>query len=324
MIVDCALYAEGRRQPGGDSVRDSLDLARQHRDSFVWLGLHEPTADELAQVAAQFSLHALAVEDAVKAHQRAKLEEFPDSSFVVLKTVRYDEPTQQVELGDVMLFLGDGFVVTVRHGPARALSGIRKRLEREPELLECGPYSVLYAVADAVVDDYSEILAAVEDDIEEVEERVFSPVRGNDAPRIYNLKREIIEFRRAVRPLVEPMERLASQVESPVRERLRPYFRDVADHALRVVEQVESYDDLLGSVLAANLAQVGVQQNNDMRRISAWVAIVAVPTMIAGIYGMNFDYMPELHWHWGYPAALVVMGTACTVLYRMFKRSGWL
>jgi magnesium transporter len=264
------------------------------------------------------------VEDAVKAHQRPKVEEFEDSLFVVLKTVRYDEPTQQVDLGDVMLFLGDSFVVTVRHGQARALKGIRRRLEMEPELLDCGPSSVLYAVCDAVVDDYSEISFAVEEDIEEVEERVFSPFRSNEAGRIYNLKREVIEFRRAVRPLIEPMARLASGHVPRIHGHLHPFFRDVADHAVRVSEQVDGFDDLLSSVLSANLAQVGVQQNSDMRRISAWVAIVAVPTMIAGIYGMNFDHMPELRWRLGYPLVLGVMLVACVTLHRLFKRSGWL
>jgi len=324
VIVDCALYHHGVRKEAGGDLHDALGQARKQGESFIWIGLHDPTSDELAHVAEEFGLHPLAVEDAVNAHQRPKVEEFEDSVFLVLKTVRYDEPTQQIELGDVMLFLGDSFVVTVRHGPARALTDVRRRLEMNRTLLDCGPYSVLYAVCDAVVDDYSEISFAVEEDIEEVEERVFSPVRTNDAARIYNLKREIIEFRRAVRPLVEPMERLASGAVDRVHEHLRPYFRDIADHAVRVSDQVDGFDDLLTSVLSANLAQVGVQQNSDMRRISAWVAIVAVPTMIAGIYGMNFRYMPELDWRFGYPLSLAIMVVACVGLYRAFRRSGWL
>jgi magnesium transporter len=322
--VDCALYHHGRREVVEGDLSEALAAARSRGDSFIWIGLHDPTEDELGRVAKEFDLHALAVEDAVKAHQRPKVEEFEDSLFVVLKTVRYDEPTQQIELGDVMLFMGDSFIVSVRHGQARALKGIRQRLEREPELLECGPSAVLYAVCDAVVDDYSDILLAVEEDIEEVEERVFSPVRTNDAARIYNLKREVIEFRRGVRPLIEPMARLASGLIPRIHEHLHPFFRDVADHAVRVAEQVDGFDDLLSSVLNANLAQVGVQQNADMRRISAWVAIVAVPTMIAGIYGMNFDHMPELRWQYGYPLVLGVMAVFCFGLYRAFKRSGWL
>ncbi|HEX7188560.1 MAG TPA: magnesium/cobalt transporter CorA [Actinomycetes bacterium] len=324
MIVDCALYSQGQREVIEGDLSAALALARQRDDAFIWIGLHEPTQDELDKVAAEFSLHPLAVEDAVKAHQRPKVEEYEDSLFVVLKTVRYDETAQQVDLGDVMLFVGDSFVVSARHGQARALADVRRRLEGERHLLDCGPSAVLYAIADAVVDDYSEISFAVEEDIEEVEERVFSPDRINNASRIYNLKREVIEFRRAVRPLVEPMTRLSTGQVERVHEDLRPFFRDVADHAVRVSEQVDGFDDLLTSVLNANLAQVSVQQNADMRRISAWVAIVAVPTMIAGVYGMNFDHMPELRWRFGYPLALAVMATICTVLYRAFKRSGWL
>jgi magnesium transporter len=324
VIVDCALYRRGTREAVDGDLGDALAVARSSGDCFIWIGLHEPTEAELDKVADEFGLHPLAVEDAVKAHQRPKVEEYPDSLFVVLKTVRYDEESQQVDLGDVMLFIGDSFVVTVRHGQARALADVRRRLEAEKELLDCGPSAVLYTVSDAVVDDYSEIAFAVEEDIEEVEGRVFSPDRTNDAGRIYNLKREVIEFRRAVRPLVEPMTRLSTGQVKHVHERLRPFFRDVADHAVRVTEQVEGFDDLLTSVLNANLAQVAVQQNSDMRRISAWVAIVAVPTMIAGIYGMNFDHMPELHWRFGYPLAVGVMAVACVGLYRAFKRSGWL
>ena len=259
MIVDCALYNRGRREPVSDDLGEALATARATGDSFIWIGLHEPSEAELEKVALEFGLHPLAVEDAVKAHQRPKVEEFSDSLFVVLKTVRYDEDTQQVDLGDVMLFLGDSFIVSVRHGKARALADVRRRLEIEPELLECGPAAVLYAVSDAVVDDYSSIAYAVEEDIEEVEERVFSPDRNNDAARIYNLKREVIEFRRAVRPLVEPMSRLSTGQVHMVHERLHPFFRDVADHAVRVAEQVDGFDDLLGSVLNANLAQVAGQ-----------------------------------------------------------------
>lgn len=324
MIVDCALYHHGVRELTEGDLGEALVAARARGGSFIWIGLHDPTEDELAWVAKEFSLHPLAVEDAVKAHQRPKLEDFEDSLFVVLKTVRYDEATQQVELGDVMLFLGDSFVVSVRHGQARALKGIRRRLESEGHLLDCGPSAVLYAVCDAVVDDYSAIAMSVEEDIEEVEERVFSPQRSNDAERIYNLKREVIEFRRAVRPLVDPMTRLAAGITPRVHEDLQPFFRDVADHAVRVADQADGFDDLLSSVLNANLAQVAVQQNADMRRISAWVAIAAVPTAIAGIEGMNFESMPELHWRFGYPVTLLLMGLICTILYRAFKRSGWL
>jgi magnesium transporter len=324
VIVDCALYHHGVRELSPEDFSDALDTARAQGSSFVWIGLHDPTEAELAKVAAEFSLHELAVEDALTTHQRPKVEEYADSLFVVLKTVRYDEETQQIELGDVMLFVGDSFVVTVRHGKGRALGNIRKRLEGSREILDCGPSAVLYAIADKIVDDYSTIALEVEEDIEEVEQRVFAPDRGNAASRIYNLKREVIEFRRAVLPLVEPMAQLASGEVPHVHPDMQPFFRDVADHAVRVSELIEGFDSLLASVLNANLAQVAVQQNEDMRRISAWVAIAAVPTAIAGIYGMNFDHMPELRWRFGYPAVLLLISVACVALYRGFKRSGWL
>ncbi len=324
MIVDCALYDHGSREVADGPWSDTLATARSKANSFMWVGLHDPTQAELDDVAAEFGLHELAVEDALKAHQRPKLEEFDDSLFLVLKTVFYDEQTQQVELGDVMLFVGDSFVVSVRHGRGRALADVRRRLEHQREILDCGPSAVMYAVVDRIVDDYTDIALEVEDDIEEVEERVFSPARTNDAARIYNLKREVVEFRHAVLPLVEPMALLASGTVPRIHERMQPFFRDVADHAIRVSERVQGFDELLSSVLAANLAQVSVQQNEDMRRISAWVAIAAVPTMIAGIYGMNFTHMPELDWRFGYPLVLLLMVGICLGLYRGFRRSGWL
>ena len=324
MIVDCALYHHGVREVSPEDFSDALDTARAQGSSFVWVGLHDPTEAELAKVAKEFSLHELAVEDALTTHQRPKVEEYADSLFVVLKTVRYDEQSQQIELGDVMLFVGDSFIVTVRHGQGRALANIRKRLEQNQEILDCGPSSVLYAIADKIVDDYSAIALAVEEDIEEVEQQVFAPDRSNAASRIYNLKREVIEFRRAVLPLVDPMSRLSSGEVPHVHGTMQPFFRDIADHAVRVSELIEGFDSLLASVLNANLAQVAVQQNEDMRRISAWVAIAAVPTAIAGIYGMNFDHMPELGWQLGYPGVLLLMAGICVGLFRAFKRSGWL
>jgi magnesium transporter len=324
VIIDCALYHHGVREVLPETYSDALATARGHDNAFIWIGLHDPTEAELDKVAGEFKLHALAIEDALTAHQRPKVEEYDDSLFIVLKTVRYDEESQQIELGDVMLFVGESFIVTVRHGQARALKNIRKRLESEHEILDCGPSAVVYAVVDRIVDDYSNIALAVEQDIEEVEKNVFSPERTNDAERIYNLKREVIEFRHAVLPLVAPMARLAAVSTPHIHERMRPFFRDVADHAIQVSEKVEGFDDLLSSVLNANLAQVGVQQNEDMRRISAWVAIAAVPTALAGVYGMNFDHMPELHWIFGYPMALALMAASCAGLYRAFKRSGWL
>jgi magnesium transporter len=324
MIVDCAIYQDGRRSAQPADFSDALDAARAAGDTFLWIGLFEPTAEELAHVADEFALHELAVEDAVKAHQRPKLDRYEDSLFMVLKTLHYEEETSEIETGELMLFLGDGFVVTVRHGTGNPLSEVRRRLEGDREVLRVGPSSVLYAVCDAVVDAYTDIAAEVETDIEEVEAAVFSASRANVAEQIYSLKREVLEFRRAVVPLAEPLLRLSRDTLPFVHPQTRPFFHDVHDHVLRAGEQVESFDNLLTDVLAANLAQVSVRQNEDMRRISAWVAIIAVPTMLAGVYGMNFQHMPELHWKWGYPMALVLMLVSCLTLYKVFKRSGWL
>lgn len=330
MIVDCAIYRGGRREDlstdlsGSTDLSEALKRARAYEDAFIWIGLHEPTTDEFDQVASEFSLHPLAIEDAVHAHQRPKLERYDDSVFAVLKTLRYIDETSDVETGEIMLFLGSGFVVTVRHGEGGALGATRKRLERDREMLAMGPSAVLYGVCDEIVDSYEAVAREIEIDIAEVEQRVFSVERTSVAEAIYSLKREVIEFRRAVVPLVEPMRVLADGDLPGVSPRIRPFFRDVYDHVLRVSGDVAAFDDLLTSVLNANLAQVGLRQNEDMRRISAWVAILAVPTAVAGIYGMNFRYMPELDWRFGYPAALAFMLVVCAVLYRLFRRSGWL
>ena len=324
MIVDCAIYTDGRRTEGPADFSDALDQARRVGDSFLWIGLHEPTPSEFDLVTAEFGLHPLAVEDAVKAHQRPKLEMYDDSLFLVLKTLHYFDDTSLVETGELMLFIGDSFIVTVRHGPGAELRSVRRRLEKQPDLLRLGPGAVMYAVADTVVDAYTAIGGELETDLEDVESRVFSAGREADAERIYSLKREVLECRRAAAPLIEPIRRLATADVPFVPAETRPFFRDVADHVTRMTEQIESYDRLLSDVLSAHLAQVGVRQNEDMRKISAWAAIFAVPTMIAGVYGMNFDDMPELRQWWGYPAALALMVCACVGLHRIFRRSGWL
>jgi magnesium transporter len=344
VIIDAAVYREGHRLPCAD-LSAELRALQDVPDGFLWIGLKDPTDAEFDQVKGQLGLHPLAVEDAVKGNQRSKLEVYEGSLFVVLKPLRYVEETSQVETGEVMLFVGEHFVVTVRRGEAAPLSEVRRRLEASAEHLSHGPAAVLHAVMDAVVDGYTEIDGEIQQDLEQMEESVFSaevaveaealgdeaPESGrqrrraaDDARRIYLLKREVLEIRRAVLPLVEPAKRLAERDVPHVPESARPFFRDVADHVMRVVDHVESYDRLLGDILSAHLTRVSVQQNDDMRRISAWVAIAAVPTMVAGIYGMNFDNMPELHWRFGYPLVLTVMAVACFSLYRSFKRSGWL
>jgi len=331
VIVDCAIYREGHRSEGPEDLSDALDEARS-AGGFVWIGLHEPTEKEFDLVTREFGLHPLAVEDALKAHQRPKLEVYDDSLFVVLKPVLYEPESDTVSTGEVMLFLGDAFVVTVRHGVGSPLKAVRERLEQEPQLLGKGPTSVLYAVADAVVDHYLEVATELANDLEELEAEVFSPDGGGSrhtASRIYTFKRQILEFRRATVPLSMPLTRLAGVgayggTVPFVNDRARPFFRDVSDHLARVNESVEGLDRLVSDVLSAHLAQMSVRQNDDMRKISAWAAMAAVPTMIAGIYGMNFDHMPELHWVWAYPAVIALMGVLEVLLYRTFKRRGWL
>ena len=330
MIIDCAVYRDGQRRPGELALADAFEAASED-GSLVWIGLYEPDEQEFESVRREFNLHELAVEDAIKAHQRPKLEVYDDTLFVVLKTARYVEAEEVVEFGEIMLFIGPQFVVTVRHKPASELRGVRKQIESRPDLLRFGPSAVLYAIMDRVVDDYLPVIDGLDQDIKEVEKEVFSEAGSNPAERIYMLKREVIEFHQSTAPLKEPLDRLARGQVRSLHEDMPEYLRDVQDHLLRVVEQVSGFRELLTSVLQANLTQVallqnevGMRQNADMRKISAWVAIVAVPTMIAGIYGMNFDYMPELRWPVGYPAALLAMVVACAFLYRAFKRNGWL
>ncbi|NUR43235.1 MAG: magnesium/cobalt transporter CorA [Streptomyces sp.] len=332
MIVDCAVYRDGHRTEGPDDLSDALAEARAG-DGFVWIGLHEPSEREFALVTEEFGLHPLAVEDALKAHQRPKLEVYDDSLFLVLKPVVYEPRSDRVSSGEVMLFLGDSFVVTVRHGEGAPLKAVRRRLEQEPDLLHKGPTAVLYAVSDAVVDHYVEVATELQTDLEELEAEVFSPDGGggsrHTASRIYTFKRQILEFRRATGPLALPLTRLAGLGQFGgsvpfVSEKARPFFRDVNDHLTRVNESVEGLDRLVSDILSAHLAQMSVRQNDDMRKISAWAAMAAIPTMIAGIYGMNFDHMPELHWVWSYPAVIALMAALEVLLYRTFKRRGWL
>jgi magnesium transporter len=326
VIVDSAVYRNGSRVPVDCAPTDFHTLRSEASGDadFVWVGLHEPTEAELEDVAIAFGLHPLAVEDAINAHQRPKLERYGESLFLVLKTLWYVDEHDAVETGEINVFVGEGFVVTVRHGAGAELTGARCDLEERAAVLGHGPMAVVYAVCDRVVDEYERVADAVEEDIAEIEQSVFSPERTSDARRIYFLKREVQEFRRAVIPLREPMSRFANSAIQDMPTEAVPFFRDVYDHVVRVSDQVSAMDDLLSAALSAHLARVGVQQNEDMRRISAWVAIVALPTMIAGIYGMNFRYMPELDWRYGYPFALALMVASCYALYRFFRRAGWL
>ncbi len=322
MIVDTAVYENGSRRPGKLELEDAYEACRDGK-SFAWIELQDPTEEEFDSVVREFNLHELAVEDAIQAHQRPKLDVYDEGLLVVLKAARYIESEERVAFGEILVFVGDGFVITVRHGEA-PLDDVRLRLEQRPELLRLGPAAALYAIVDHVVDDYGPVIVAFEQDIADVEADVFSDERATPAKRIYAVKREVLKLYAAIAPLVEPVERLEESGLKLVPDELRPYFRDVEDHLIRYVREVEGFRELLTSILAANLTQVSVRQNEDVRKISAWAAIIAVPTLITGIYGMNFEHMPELGWTFGYPLVLAVMAVACLLLHRAFKRAGWL
>ncbi|MDQ2676790.1 MAG: magnesium/cobalt transporter CorA [Actinomycetota bacterium] len=324
MIVDCAHYAGGERQHEGPiDIDEAAARCGSGQKSFAWVGLKEPSEDELNRVGEAFGLHELALEDAMNAHQRPKLEDYGGSLFIVLRTARYDDAKEEVEFGEIHLFVGTDYVVAVRHGEASELGPARKRLEDHGDLIGAGPGAVVWAIVDKVVDDYQPVVAGIDNDIEEVEDEIFGR-RSDSTQRIYFLKREVIEFHRAVRPLLAPLESLHYGGQPGVTYELRRYFRDVHDHARRVDEQVAGQRELLTSILEANLALLGVQQNEVIRGISAWAAIIAVPTFLASIWGMNFEHMPELPETWAYPAALALMALAIAGLYRFFKRIDWL
>lgn len=323
MILDCAVYREGQRREGDLALAEAGSACKSD-GAFVWIGIYEPEEQEFDAVAREFDLHELAVEDAVNAHQRPKLEQYGDMLFMVLKTVRYIEADETIESGEILLFVDRDFVVTVRHGQASALGEVRRRCDARRDLLQHGPGAVLYAIVDRVVDDYEPVVHALEADIAEVERSVFAPDRTNPAERIYALERQVLEFHRAVAPLGHAVDRLAHSEHELIDPELRAYFRDVHDHLLRVAGRVSGFRELLASILQANLTQVTVRQNSDMRKISAWVAIAAVPTLLAGIYGMNFKDMPELNSPLGYPTVIGVMALVCGTLYWRFRRSGWL
>ncbi|GGQ44932.1 magnesium and cobalt transport protein CorA [Couchioplanes azureus] len=329
-VVDCGVYVDGKREPGEFSPDEALREACSRDNAFVWLGLHEPTQAEMSAIARTYNLHELAVEDAVKAEQRPKLEQFGAVQFLVLRTARYvphgelTETSQVVETGQMMIFVGDRFVITVRHGDATRLAPVRADMEARGDLLAQGPWAVAYAVTDRVVDAYVEVADQVEADLDILEEGAFSRDAGSPVQAIYQMKREIVEFRRAVVPLQRPLATITAPQSRLVPKEIRRYFRDVQDHLTRTVEQVSSYDDLLNSILQARLAQVTVDQNNDMRKIAAWAGISAIWTAFAGVYGMNFAHMPELGWQYGYPGVITVMLLISVLLYRAFRRNGWL
>ncbi len=336
-IVDSAVYVDGKRAVEPDSLKETYE-ACHGQSGIAWIGLHRPTAEEFSSVAEEFGLHELAVEDAVKAHQRPKLDRYGDTLFVVLKAARYLDRPETVEFGEVHVFIGPDFVVTVRHGDAPDVREVRNRMEKDIELLRRGPEAILYAIMDRIVDDYGPVVAGLENDIDEIETEVFGGNAGVSR-RTYELSREVIEFQRAVKPLSGMLTALIAGFEKyGVDPELQRYLRDVQDHAIQVTEQVAGFRDLLQNILSVNLSLVGLQQNeevkalteasieqnDEVKKISGWAAILFAPTLIAGIYGMNFDHIPELHWLFGYPFALVLMMLVCVSLFLVFKRRGWL
>ncbi|MET7601956.1 magnesium and cobalt transport protein CorA [Streptomyces avermitilis] len=337
-VVQATLYRDGVRVSSSASLADTFRQLRDEPSGMAWIGLARPTESELLSLAEEFDLHPLAVEDAMEAHQRPKLERYGETLFVVLRAARYLDAPEEVDFGELHVFVGPDFVITVRHGAAPDLSAVRRRMEETPELLKLGPEAVLYAILDAVVDGYVPVVAGVQNDIDEIETEVF---RGDPAVsrRIYELSREMVEFQRATRPLVGMLHSLmAGFAKYGTDEELQRYLRDVADHVTHTSERVDGFRQALADILTVNatlvtqqqnaemraLAEAGFEQNEEIKKISSWAAILFAPTLVGTIYGMNFDRMPELHWVLGYPFAIILMAVVCTSLYVIFKRKDWL
>ncbi|MCF3124971.1 magnesium and cobalt transport protein CorA [Streptomyces arenae] len=337
-VVEAALYRDGVRVATPGSLADTYRELGKQPDGMAWIGLARPTEQELLSLAAEFDLHELAVEDAMEAHQRPKLERYGKTLFVVLRAARYLDAPEEVDFGELHVFVGPDFVITVRHGAAPDLSGVRRRMEETPDLLKLGPEAVLYAILDAVVDGYAPVVAGVQNDIDEIETEVF----GGDpavSRRIYELSREMVEFQRATRPLVGMLHALmAGFTKYDTDEELQRYLRDVADHVTHTSERVDGFRQALTDILTVNatlvtqqqnaemraLAEAGFEQNEEIKKISSWAAILFAPTLVGTIYGMNFETMPELKWAAGYPFAILLMAVVCVSLYFIFKRRDWL
>ncbi|WP_425528711.1 magnesium and cobalt transport protein CorA [Rhodococcus maanshanensis] len=336
-VVNSAVYRDGARIETPASLAEAL-RSLPDETSMAWIGMYRPDEEQLQAAAKQFGLHELAVEDAIVAHQRPKLERYGDTLFVVLRAARYLDESERVDFGELHVFCGPTFVITVRHSESPDLSAVRRRMENDPELLKLGPEAVLYAILDAVVDGYAPVVAGLQNDIDEIETEVFS---GDPkvSRRIYELSREVIEFQRATKPLLDMLRGLSAGFEKyNTDEELQKYLRDVTDHATTVVERADGFRQLLGNILTVNatlvsqtqneemsaLTQASYAQNEEIKKVSAWAAILFAPTLIGTVYGMNFDSMPELHWVGGYPMALLMMALTCITLYTIFKRRGWL
>jgi len=322
-IVNCAAYAGGRRV-ADVRIEDISEVLKQP-DRFLWIGLHEPGEDLLRKVQQEFGLHDLAVEDALRAHQRPKLEIYGDSLFIVLRTAQLNREARRIDFGETHFFVGPRYIVSVRHGASLSYADVRARCEATPHLLDKGPGFVLHALMDFIVDQYFPIVDALEDELQALEKEIFVEAFSRETTtRIYHLQRDLVEVKRAVSPLVDICNRLMRFDIQLISEDTRPYFRDVYDHVIRNNEMVDTLRELLTTALEANLSLVAVAQNEVMKKLTGWAAIIAVPTMVAGIYGMNFKFMPELDWRFGYPLVMAVTFGICGVLYVRFKRAGWL
>ncbi len=322
-VVASVAYADGKRV-GDVAIPDVSEVLKQP-GVFVWIGLHDPSPELLRQIQQEFGLHDLAIEDAQVAHQRPKLEQYGDSIFVVLRPTLVSSDQERIELAETHIFVGPRYVVSVRHGATPSYAAVRARCECTPALLAKGPGFVLYAIMDFVVDQYFPVVDLLGDKLEQLEDAIFSQTfNRTTVQRIYELKRNMLEVKRAVSPLVDVCNRLMRFDQPLIPEDTRPYFRDVYDHAIRINEHVDTLRELLTGALEAHLSLTAVAQNDAMKKLAGWAAIIGVPTMVAGIYGMNFKFMPELEWRLGYPAVMAVMLGACGYLYYRFKRSGWL
>lgn len=337
MIIDSAIYVDGKRAAQPRTLEETYKASRK-LGGVAWIGLYQPTKEELRSVAAEFDLHELAIEDAIQTHQRPKVERYDEMLFIVLKAGRYVDRAEMVQLGEVHIFVGPDYVITLRHGDVPNLRGIRQKLEAEPDLLRLGPMAILHGIIDRVVDDYTPVIAGLENDIDEIEIEVFSG-NADVSRRTYELSREVIDFQRATKPLPGIVRAVIQEAQrQPVDDELLAHLRDVEDHALNVQERVQSFRELLQNILNVNLAVVGlaqneevkrlsevsIEQNDEVKKISAWAAILFAPTLIGTIYGMNFAEIPELTWAFGYPFALLLMALVSLVLYGVFKRRGWL
>ncbi|MFD8143227.1 magnesium and cobalt transport protein CorA [Streptomyces sp. NPDC059708] len=337
-VIDSAVYREGRRVASPTTLAETFRRLREQPDGMAWIGLHRPTESELHSLAAEFNLHPLSIEDALEAHQRPKLERYGDTLFVVLRAARYLDALEEVDFGELHVFVGPDFLITVRHGAAPDLSAVRRRMEESPDLLSLGPEAALYAILDAVVDGYAPVVAGVQNDMDEIETEVF---RGDPevSRRIYELSREMVEFQRATRPLVGMLHALmAGFAKYGTDEELQRYLRDVADHVTHISERVDGFRQALTEILTVNatlvsqqqnaemraLAEAGFEQNEEIKKISSWAAILFAPTLVGTIYGMNFEAMPELSWTFGYPFAILLMAVVCVSLYVIFKKRDWL